>query len=584
MRLARPAAVIAACAAGAVAEAPFSSLPIEPPGAAQPLNSLPIQRRRLSQVGSNFACQLNNFPTDVVMDFNECVAHLEQTADFHVAGAEIAIQAECWCRHNVSEVYENLGCCDDPRLWQWCRIDCSPDCASDAAQKCTDACPAICLEEHYAIPTCSESCAAHDCHEQMLCITEHAKNWTNLGLLDHVCHDVDWQQSQHVQDYQECVAGVPQRTYWNWRNAINHCICKTDVKNATEEHHCCKALWAGDLCNASFCPDLGMCDSDEALDCAETCNDICQNIKAPSSECSQKCLDDDGECSQYLFCPPPPAKPFDYLCASGSAPDSGGCCVEPHSSQSTCPFLCDSGTKLLLSHGAECVCQNCPTTQAEQLEKFKVEVTEGGRYLAGGEAYLAEIVARVGLDAPTSLMLSLLEQRNADMVEVFELYASNYADLLAHLEKVHYEYIPQIEEAAWRCKNDDDCEENGDSTGRGKGGVVAVAVACVGVLVFCCCAACLAFMYQAKRRSSHGVGNPPELSSSDPHQDDNVVIGSPVDDRPGGSAAAGAAMGLPPAGAPQAAKDPDAENNNAGVVAVGHPVPGHSPDAEKAAP
>ncbi|CAK0874824.1 unnamed protein product, partial [Prorocentrum cordatum] len=97
-----------------------------------------------------------------------------------------------------------------------------------------------------------------------------------------------WQQSQHVQDYQECVAGVPQRTYWNWRNAINHCICKTDVKNATEEHHCCKALWAGDLCNASFCPDLGMCDSDEALDCAETCNDICQNIKAPSSECSQK--------------------------------------------------------------------------------------------------------------------------------------------------------------------------------------------------------------------------------------------------------------------------------------------------------
>lgn len=199
------------------------------------------------------------------------------------------------------------------------------------------------------------------------------------------------------------------------------------------------------------------------------------------------------------------------------------------------------------------------------------------------EAYLQDIVTFVGIEEATESMRRKMEKRNTEILAAYDSYMHDPARLQSEIRRINDYWLNEITEDAEKCKaSGGNCDKMSDKDEvKSDSMVLTIVLSVLGVLSCCCIIASIA---KAKKNPANGPAatDGSTLQQGNGEGADGVILGRPAG---GGSddAAAGAAMGMPPTTPGQAAgKDPDAATDANGLVAIGHPVLGQAPDAEKA--
>eukprot|EP00929_Paragymnodinium_shiwhaense_P043376 TRINITY_DN22309_c0_g2_i1.p1 TRINITY_DN22309_c0_g2~~TRINITY_DN22309_c0_g2_i1.p1 ORF type:complete len:619 (+),score=162.90 TRINITY_DN22309_c0_g2_i1:115-1971(+) len=347
--------------------------------------------------------------------YSNCIEDNEKTHDMSTVGAFSGIRGDCWCENNMKALVDSYSCCGDLNWAAMCEISCDDaDCESAEAKQCLEDCPAICLEEDYAFA----GCKCDDCMKYLRCIAGDARNKTEAGDIDLICHDRDFDSSEEAKKYLKCVSDSPLRTNWNRLNTRAYCICDANVSKAAVEHNCCEAAWARDICNDP-CRTEDECATPEAQNCAELCQQSCGLVHPNylSQECLDNCYAVTAQCNQWKTCKPTEPQQFDYICDDGSAPASNGCCTMPSTGRQDCPIMCDLREQYQLPHGRECLCYQCPATM--EALNAKMNATIVSNIWSSGQATLIDIARQAGLElGPTQAMQELMRQRNEKLLQM----------------------------------------------------------------------------------------------------------------------------------------------------------------------
>lgn len=439
---------------------------------------------------------------------------------------------------------------------------------------------------------CVENCHRFNCSAQILCIAAQAAADTASGAMGLVCSEPEFFNSNEINTFFQCETRFPRRTNWQRHNVIDHCLCSSNVPAAAASAHCCGASWADEEICGINCLSTSQCETPAALTCRQTCHDVCETMQEDYvlNTCYNQCFaNTSSSCLQYISCPPllgVGELVYDYVCDDGEAPALNGCCQRTNRqgiTRESCPSLCRSGRRYIFSHGTECKCTGCPTTQAQVTEELNATVI--GNVYEQGNGILAEIAREVDLlhHQPTPRMQVLIRERNDEVLEVMRRVGAvpnseataaiaaineRFAALLlaqARRDKALMdqglppeaadplegppEAADPLEGAPTRPAGGEEEEDSGPRLGE--------VAAFVGVLLgICgCCALGGAYVMYSGKGAAGATAEAAAAAAATTHApqagDTTVVMGRPVE----GAEAAGMAVGAPVAVVPQEPMD-----------------------------
>jgi len=399
----------------------------------------------------------------------------EPAMQMNIAGADAAISSQCWCEHDMKSLVEEIDCCSHDAFSLHCTTDCNSDCQSAEALSCLENCPAICLETDYAPESCVQGCP-RECWKHILCITSRSVTDTQAGVTNLLCDDASFDLDLRVNSYLQCFMDSPLRTNWHRQNARGNCLCEADVKAAADQHNCCGASWARDVCQDT-CLTEAECSTAEATQCLEDCRTKCGMVK--NEDISQGCVAwcfkisvGEGPCFKYKSCKPMEAVALEYVCGDGVAPQSNGCCKLPATGPygnvlvDGCPLLCDDRKLHSMPHGSECQCFGCPEDKDAATTKMKRTVLS--QLWEQGQADLLDIARNLGLTlGPTSKMQELMAERNVQLEKIIDEHEGDVDQTLQvklNQEAATWRETIKVEALAFKeCEKDKDaaqCEED----------------------------------------------------------------------------------------------------------------------------
>lgn len=495
------------------------------------------------------------------LEYEKCLQTKLNSADLSIPGIAIDVRTRCACESKITDALDALGCCNHPDIKIACEIRCNPDCSTESAKQCLDTCPALCLEDDYAPPSCSPSCLDGQCHKDLLCITENARNETMSGEMTRVCHERDFANSKELQAYHDCQARHSHRTVWQRHSAALHCICESNMAGAAQNANCCGTSWGGAVCSMECSVD---CKSAEAKNCVSECSQLCDQLPVgetadsvkTTQQCYNFCLVQGGACSRYAMCPPESYPDFPYICDTGDAPLTNGCCannpIGPNGS--SCPQMCKSQNSFPIPEksGYECFCDGCPKTMDETVDRYESfvrnELHENGLYI------LSSVARDEGLKYPNMQMKSLMDERNEMIMNTLTSNSLSLAEKERIINQLNMEYVLKIKEAA--KKGPDPPEKEKKEEEKDDGNTVLLVIAIVALVVACLAMVFGCIMIRKYKRATEIVDisckTPEEIraAAEQLQTSDNmtVVIGQPV------AGERGAITGGAPQGVPQALK------------------------------
>eukprot|EP00928_Gymnodinium_smaydae_P009695 TRINITY_DN13629_c1_g7_i1.p1 TRINITY_DN13629_c1_g7~~TRINITY_DN13629_c1_g7_i1.p1 ORF type:complete len:610 (-),score=97.38 TRINITY_DN13629_c1_g7_i1:117-1946(-) len=396
-------------------------------------------------------------PPPQVIDYTVCIENRSSKEDTSAAGANTAIAAECWCKHNVTKVMQDLDCCGAGDFGDQCSVQCNPDCEDAHSQKCIDECSPLCLEAHYEGEECAQTCRNEGCYEKLLCIAENSWKETLSGSRTRVCNEAAFYNSAEAKKYSDCLQEMPLRTNWQRIHAQNHCICRENLKTAAASATCCgSAFFNRSVCNKECASDAD-CTSTEAATCLRDCEQKCtvMNPNFVTRACNDHCLIPTAPCFKYQTCKPQKARQeleYNYVCSDNTKPNPNGCCKQTYENgvvAEGCPTLCQNKMRYVFNHGLECRCEKCPETKAA----FKFELNEtvvAGIYANGIK--IAQAIAReVGLEhhQPTPKMLQLVKERNEQVLQTAQdLNSMTNAEAETQIAEINVRYNRYLRQQA----------------------------------------------------------------------------------------------------------------------------------------
>lgn len=523
-------------------------------------------RRMQMEKGQASACQsLFTMPPPSFIEYENCFNRKMQTADLSIPGIAIDIRASCSCENNIAEALEALGCCAHSEFKIMCEIRCNPDCNTTSAQNCQENCPALCLEEEYAPPSCAQTCIAGECHKDLLCITRQSKD----NPKDRVCHERDFGTSKEVQAYHQCQAKHSHRSVWQRHSAALHCICDSNMVKAAANTQCCGTSWGGAVCNLDCSPD---CKSAEGQQCLKDCREKCDqkptgetdNSVTTTADCYSHCLVQGGTCSRYAVCPPQSYPDYPYVCDDGAKPLKNGCCESNPlgPSGSACPQMCKLQQSFPIPEkdGHECFCDGCPQDMEETVARYEASVEN--ELHENGVFILAMIARDAGLRYPNKKMKELMDERNKRIMDTLKDKSISLAEKERKINDLNMQYVAKIKEAAKLGPDKADDSEDKDESGFDASlllviAIVALVIACSAIVIGC-------YLVRKYKRAATpvmdlSVKTPEEIrQAAEQLQQANdsmtVVIGQPVAGSTQG-AATGQTQGVPRAQKGEVSKD-----------------------------
>jgi len=410
--------------------------------------------RKLSDMPSQIPCVPQFFSMlkyDQMERYEECKAAKLNTTELSVAGAGFGIQAECWCQNNMTEFMQAHGCADHPN-WKWlCQLSCSDDCTSPSVATCLEKCPALCLDKRYELDGCE--CGRYDCYKHTACIVEDSMNATAEGIRNHTCDGRAVTRSGAITDYKKCRSDLPYRTTWDRLSSQSHCVC-SGLQVELQDNSCCEVNHGG-LVNSTAAHSMfsKVCDVDCSVDCesaeAENCTDECHrgcvevDSEVATDACKDLCIESHSRCNKYKVCKPAVARSFDYVCDDGSRPESRSGCCKSLRGIDACPTWCNAEKLYMVElSGPQCECSGCPTTQNETYRLMNM--TFANAFERRGQMDLLLVARAFDLPGPTTGMVELLKQQNAQIKEAIKQHGSYWDVQLRH-------HIYQISRA-WNAK------------------------------------------------------------------------------------------------------------------------------------
>ncbi|CAK9013947.1 unnamed protein product [Durusdinium trenchii] len=142
-----------------------------------------------------------------------------------------AINAQCWCKWNMSGFVRSQGCSEHAN-WKWLmQVDCHSDCSDAGAADCRS-CPAFCFEGATGLPGC-------ECHDQCLRYlgcwpSNHTQEpGESQNSSDQVCDASFIRRSQKMQDFGSCAASnFTYSNRWTSLSDTYQCLCQTNLQQA----------------------------------------------------------------------------------------------------------------------------------------------------------------------------------------------------------------------------------------------------------------------------------------------------------------------------------------------------------------
>ncbi|CAK9013915.1 unnamed protein product [Durusdinium trenchii] len=365
-----------------------------------------------------------------------------------------AINAQCWCKWNMSGFVRSQGCSEHAN-WKWLmQVDCHSDCSDAGAADCRS-CPAFCFEGATGLPGC-------ECHDQCLRYlgcwpSNHTQEpGESQNSSDQVCDASFIRRSQKMQDFGSCAASnFTYSNRWTSLSDTYQCLCQTNLQQELQKRNCCEDshsnLSAHGFCQANCSLD---CRSREAIECQTNCTQWCQSgsfTKPDAPECTERCMADAAPCHRYKVCPAP--KPaFPYVCDDGGAPSPNGCCSGVFDTD-RCPLLCkvQFRTTVLSQTGlsAKCTCAGCPATEPDAkrlMNKTLMEVFE-----RAATKQMMFIVVTRHLNGVNQQMRLLFAQQMEAMEQAIRKYRGTGLldwNLVHTLRTISYYYFQKLSIAA----------------------------------------------------------------------------------------------------------------------------------------
>jgi len=367
--------------------------------------------------------------------------------DWSIPGATVSARANCWCQYNITETFQEFGCCNHQDVYPMCSVQCDNNCSSSKALQCVRSCPSMCFEADeflLDLPAC-KTCNWTDCWPHLRCIVEFGKRQVNNGMVARTCHESNFEKSPALQNYGSCWRNAPKHSsHWNVLSSVMHCVCREGMINLTSMTSCCDSkFYGGGVCDLT-CKTESQCASQEAQSCIHGCQRLCPAYDlVPSDSCISECLSETSSCREYLSCRSPQAPT--HVCDDGQWPESStGCCFTPTNSSlanssliAGCPRLCETEhmwrldrhdstpwwTRWTPSGGAvtQCTCSGCPGTSQEGRKLLAKTVEES--VWDNGQVMLVDVARREGLHlGPNYRMQELMAERNAQILRTIAFF------------------------------------------------------------------------------------------------------------------------------------------------------------------
>lgn len=470
----------------------------------------------------------------------------------NIVGEQVRLMAECWCQHDVTTLIAQYNCTKNYEFNAFSQMECNPDCSSAQAQTCVQECPPLCLVRDYA----PKSCLCDSCAPYILCIADAGENMTISSLpKPRSCNEHNFEADASTTAYQKCVSTGPVRTDWQRFTSQYHCACQVNLSAAIDKYHCCNAQWAGDFCS-SPCLSAVNCSLPAAVQCQETCTNLC-GVLLPyqvTQACSEHCYTPGNPCYKYRTCKPPPSPALGYVCDDGTPPSDNGCCSIKRNGQAEigCPTLCRNRAAYSLPWGIQCSCFSCPANVTQASVVANISVLSAEQLVVSGQATIANIMNMAGLTVPTQQMVTLMAERNAQILAVTSAANGVYTTKLQEdIDTIAEEYNNKILQAAQQaaaCRNNpSSCPTTttvtpapivitGSSSDNSSVGIIVGVVVGGAVLITIIGAAVVCYVRHPKRRHL----NPNAMVEQS--ADSTVVVGRPV---PSNAASGQLARGAP---------------------------------------